>query len=60
MIDDKPLTSSMISNQVWQLYHTDRKAFVVRVREHFALGYPGWRIVRVDPELQMILLKDER
>lgn len=60
LLDVKPLLQSAISNEVWSIYETDRKAFTARVREYFRLGYPGYKIVKVDLNTRIIYLKDER
>ena len=60
MIDDKPLLRSSVSNELWDLLKTDPTEFKKRVQQYFAIGYPGWRVVRADPKTKTIYLRDER
>lgn len=60
MIDDKPLLRSGVGERIWALYRSDQEAFKREVIKYFARGYPGWRVVRADPNTKIIYLRDER
>ncbi|ASA26338.1 hypothetical protein B9T62_15135 [Paenibacillus donghaensis] len=49
---------SMISERVWALKRADEEAFKQAVREHFALGRPGFRVLRA--AYPYIYIQDER
>lgn len=53
-----PMTRTLIANNYWEL--TDQKEFERRVKEYFALGYPGWSIEKVDREAMIVWIKDNR
>ena len=59
MLDHKLMKSS-VSDRIWELYKTDPEAFKKAVTEYFALGYPGFKVVRADPNERLIYLRDER
>ncbi|MBB6689938.1 hypothetical protein H7B90_00840 [Cohnella xylanilytica] len=54
----QPLLRSGIADHVWRLKETDPKAFRARVKDYFALCYPGWRVVNA--KYPDIYLQDER
>lgn len=60
MIDDKPLLQSGICKEVWELYERDQAEFKKRVIAHFALGYPGWTVVKTTFSTKRIWLRDDR
>jgi hypothetical protein len=37
---------SMIGERIWKLKDTDQARFIKEVREYFALGMPGYKVVR--------------
>lgn len=59
MINDI-LLKSMISERIWALLEVDPEQFKKEVREYFARGYPGYRVVSADPKKRIIYLLDER
>ncbi|AZN43379.1 hypothetical protein [Paenibacillus albus] len=57
-----PLTQSGVSAALWELRKTDPTAFKVRVREYFAVAYPGFTVAAatLNDREKIIWLKDER
>jgi hypothetical protein len=60
MIEEAPLTQSGIAEHVWAFYHTDQAEFMKLVTEYFALGYPGWRVVKANYKRRIIWIRDDR
>ncbi|OAB34152.1 hypothetical protein PGLA_24975 [Paenibacillus glacialis] len=58
MIEDKPLMKSMMGDRIWRLMQTDPEEFKRETRAYFALGYPGWSVVRV--KYPIVFLRDDR
>ncbi|ULO08911.1 hypothetical protein H1230_09120 [Paenibacillus sp. 19GGS1-52] len=56
--DGRPLMQSLIGPRIMDLLGTDLEAFEQEAIDYFALGYPGFRIVRFDHPV--FYLKDER
>lgn len=54
----QPLLKSMMGNRIWRLMKTDRKAFIRETEAYFALGYPGWTVIRV--KYPIVYLQDDR
>ncbi|GGF72286.1 hypothetical protein GCM10010912_16750 [Paenibacillus albidus] len=48
LVNDKPLTKSMVGNRIWALQKTDEAAFQRELVTYFALACPGYSIVRVE------------
>lgn len=61
MIDSgKPLTQSGIADHVWQLAGEDFDEFERRVKDYFALGYPGFSVAEYDFDRRIVWLRDDR
>lgn len=60
MIEGKPLLQSGVGERIWALYETDQEAFKREVRAYFERGYPGWTVVKFNPEKRIIWLRDDR
>lgn len=58
LINDKPLTKSMVGERIWALKPVDSEAFAQELEAYFARGYPGFRVVSHD--YPYIFLNDER
>ncbi|OPA76984.1 hypothetical protein BVG16_16480 [Paenibacillus selenitireducens] len=58
MIQDTPLLKSGVSERIWNLQNTNPEAFKREVKAFFALGYPGWTVVRA--KHPHIYLRDDR
>lgn len=54
----RPLTRSFISREFWDI--KDQVEFRRRVRDYFALGYPGWSVEKIDRESKIVWIKDNR
>ncbi|MGP0583671.1 hypothetical protein [Paenibacillus timonensis] len=55
---DQPLLQSMMGNRIWRLLRVDREKFMWETRKYFALGYPGWTVIRV--KYPIVYLRDDR
>jgi|GEM_PF-2497755 hypothetical protein len=55
-----PLCRSGVSERIWALYHENPKEFKREVRDYFALGYPGWTVVKANYQYRIIWLRDDR
>lgn len=55
-----PLTRSNVAERIWSLYNTDQAAFKRKVRDYFALGYPGWSVVKANYQQRIIWIRDDR
>ncbi|XEC97015.1 hypothetical protein AB6A23_11010 [Paenibacillus tarimensis] len=55
-----PLTRSGVSERIWSLYKADQEAFKREVNKYFALGYPGWTVVKASYHNRIIWLRDDR
>lgn len=61
MIDNgKPLTQSGVSERLWAIAGDDMDEFERRVKDYFALGYPGFTVEKYDFERRIIWLRDDR
>ncbi|GGF82979.1 hypothetical protein GCM10010912_30110 [Paenibacillus albidus] len=49
---------SMISDRIWALKEQDPEAFKQAVKEHFALGQPGFTVIRA--KYPHIFIQDDR
>lgn len=58
LVNDKPLTKSMVGERIWALKSVDSEAFARELEVYFARGYPGFRVVSHD--YPYIFLSDER
>jgi hypothetical protein len=56
----KPLLRSTMDGGVWEIYHSDPFEFKRKVKAYYALGYPGWTVVKANFELKAIWLRDDR
>ncbi len=56
----QPMLQSMVSEEIWALYKANPAEFKRRVRDHFALGMPGWRVYRANYKHRVIWLQDQR
>ncbi|MCM3699229.1 hypothetical protein [Paenibacillus macerans] len=54
----RPLLQSMMGDRIWRLMRADREAFMRETRDYFALGYPGWTVIRV--KYPIVYLRDDR
>jgi hypothetical protein len=46
MSDEEILLQSMISERIWKIKQSDQQQFISEVRRYFALGLPGYKVVR--------------
>jgi len=60
MIENKPLTQSLISDRIWQLAGEDMDEFKREVTRYFARAYPGFTPVKINYERRIIWLRDDR
>lgn len=58
LVNDKPLTKSMVGDRIWALKPVDSEAFAKELEAYFARGYPGFRVI--SHEYPFIFLCDER
>lgn len=55
-----PLCRSGVGERIWSLYKTDIDTFKREVKAYFALGMPGWTVVKADYRNRIIWLRDDR
>lgn len=58
LVNDKPLTKSMVGERIWALKPVDLEAFAKELEAYFARGYPGFTVISHD--YPFIFLSDER
>lgn len=58
LVNDKPLTKSMVGERIWALKPVDPEAFAQELEAYFARGYPGFRVI--SHNYPFIILSDER
>ncbi|QGQ95839.1 hypothetical protein EHS13_13605 [Paenibacillus psychroresistens] len=56
-MSEKRLLQSMIGDRIWRLRDTNQAEFINEVRRYFALGLPGYKVVRA--KYPIIYLKKE-
>lgn len=60
MIQEKPLTQSLVSDRIWSLAGEDLDEFKAEVKRYFAIAYPGFTPVDFNFEKRIIWLRDDR
>ncbi|MBJ6360833.1 hypothetical protein ACFOQM_05910 [Paenibacillus sp. GCM10012307] len=55
-----PLCRSGVGERIWAFYHSDPERFKAESRAYFALGMPGWTVVKANYQHRIIWLRDDR